>query len=445
MPESLRIAWIGAGPGLEESGGVPGVATELLLGLAKLGHRIDCYLPGTARPLPDRIADADGITMIWGTGDWRWNRWYNRTRIGAFLSGLIGRGLGSLRLRRGLARRHGLEPYDVIYQFSSIEALGMPSSLKHKVPLVIHPETHIAGELHFLLAERGLAVRSQPAHVTALTGCMMALRVLVQRRRIRTASLLICISSVFRDHLLRDYRFPLEGTVVIPNPVRLERFAGLSTDRGIGHPPTVLVLGRIAARKGIEDVVAMAWQLYERGIDARIRVVGGPSLSSDYTKLLEDLPRENSEYAGRLPPSHIPAELARAVVLVQASKYEPFGLTVGEALAAGVPVVATSEVGAIEQIDRAVVSEVKPGDVEGLTSAVAELLGRLRDTPAEIRELARCEAERRFAPEVVCEQISLALEQLIERSSTPGHGKISSARTASNARERARVAHPPRH
>jgi glycosyltransferase involved in cell wall biosynthesis len=435
MPELLRIAWIGAGPGPQESGGVPGVATELLLGLAKLGHRIDCYLPGTSRALPDRIADAEGITMIWGTGDWRWDRWYNRTKIGAFLSGLFSRGLGSLRLRRGLVRRHALEPYDVIYQFSSIEALAMPSSLSHTVPLVIHPETHIAGELHFLLAERGLARRSQPAYVTVLTACMMALRVLVQRRRIRTASLLVCISSVFRDHLLRDYRFPLEDTVVIPNPVRLERFTGLSVDRGVGHPPTVLVLGRIAARKGVDDVIAMAWRLHERGIDARIRVVGGPSLSSDYTKLLEGLPQENSEYVGRVPPADIPAELARADVLVQASKYEPFGLTVGEALAAGVPVVATSEVGAIEQIDRAVVTEVKPGDVEGLTSAVAELLGRLRNTPAEIRRLARSEAERRFAPEVVCEQISIALEQLVERSNAPQtDSEIASVRVPSDAR-----------
>jgi glycosyltransferase involved in cell wall biosynthesis len=436
MPtKSLRIAWIGAGPGTHESGGVPGVATELLLGLAKLGHRIECYLPGTARAVPDRIADADGITIIWGTGDWKWNRWYNRTKIAAFLIGLFNRALGSLRLRRGLARQHALKPYDVIYQFSSIEALAMPSSLRQTVPLVIHPETHIAGELHFLLAERRLALRSQPAYVTALAACMMALRVLVQRRRIRTASLLVCISGVFRDHLLRDYRFPLEDTVVIPNPVRLERFTGFSVDRDIGHPPTVLVLGRVAARKGIEDVIAMAGRLQERGIDARIRVVGGPSLSSDYTKLLEDLPVENSEYAGRIPPADIPAELARADVLVQASKYEPFGLTVGEALAAGVPVVATSEVGAIEQIDRAVVSEVEPGDVEGLTSAVGELLGRLRDTPAEIRELARSEAERRFAPEVVCEQISLALEQLVERSNTPQtDGEIASMRVTSNAR-----------
>jgi glycosyltransferase involved in cell wall biosynthesis len=411
----LRIAWIGAGPGSSESGGVPGVATELLLGLTRLGHEIDCYLPGTERALPKRIVDAERVTVIWGIAKPHRDRWYSRTGIGAFLAGLVSRGVGSVHLRRALVRRHEQEPYDVIYQFSNIEALAMPGSLRDAVPLVIHPETHIAGELRLLLAERRLSLRCQPVYVFVLTVCMMLVRVVVQRRRVRTASLLVCISSVFRDHLLRDYRFPLERTVVIPNPVRLERFTELDISREMGRPPTVLVLGRVAARKGVEDVVAMAWRLQERGVDVRIRVVGGPSLWSDYSALLADLPPASCEYAGRISPADIPAELERADVLLQASKYEPFGLTVGEALAAGVPVVATSEVGAIEQIDRAVVAEVAPGNVAGLASAVTEILARLEEAPAQMRALARSEAQRRFAPQLVSRQISVALQQLVER------------------------------
>lgn len=415
MPaKSLHIAWIGAGPGTRESGGVPGVASELLLGLVKLGHRIDCYMPASERALPDRIAEAGGLSFIWGTGKWRWDRWYSRTRIGVFATGLLTRAVGSFRLRRGLTQQHRSDPYDLIYQFSNIEALAMPASLADSVPLVIHPETHIAGELRFQLAERRLSLRCQPAYVFVLTTCMMLLRVFVQRRKIRDARLLICISSVFRDHLLRDYHFPRQDTVVIPNPVRLDRFTEVDVNREVGQPPTILVLGRIAARKGVEDVIAMAWLLEERGIDVCIRLIGGPSLWSDYSKLLADLPRGSSEYVKRVPPDAIPNELARTDLLLQASKYEPFGLTVAEALAAGVPVVATSEVGAIEHVDRKVVAEVAPGDVEGLAEAVVEMLGRLRSAPAEMRQLAHSEAERLFAPNLVCEQISRALELVVE-------------------------------
>ena len=53
---SLRIAWLGVGPAARESGGVPGVAAELLHGLAGLGHRIDCFSSGSAHELPPRLA-----------------------------------------------------------------------------------------------------------------------------------------------------------------------------------------------------------------------------------------------------------------------------------------------------------------------------------------------------------------------------------------------------
>ncbi|HEX3911281.1 MAG TPA: glycosyltransferase family 4 protein [Solirubrobacteraceae bacterium] len=409
---SLRIAWLGAGPLQEESGGVPGVATELLYGLSELGHRIDCFLPGSERPVPKRLAKLQRLTFVWGTSQWRWNRWYSRTPVARFVSGLLARSVASLRVRREVARRHAREPYDVVYQFSSIEALALPSSMRGKVPLVIQPETHMAGELKALISERRLGARCQPRRELAIVIAVRFVRSLVQRLRIRRASLLVCISSVFRDHLVHDYGFPMRRTTVIPNPVRLERFADVH--RGLGDPPTILVLGRVAVRKGVEDVIAVARILQQRGIEARVRVIGGPDLSSDYTKLLEDLPPENSHYLGRIPPSQVPEELAQSDILLQASKYEPFGLTVAEALAAGVPVVATDEVGAAEQIDPAVAAVVAAGDVEGLVAAIVAMLERLRADAPQTRALARAEAERRYAPALVCREVSLALERLLD-------------------------------
>jgi len=408
---SLRIAWLGPVPGGTAS--ARGAAEELLHGLADLGHRIDCFFPSAGYPIPPELEAHENLRFIWGTSNWKWNKWYSRTSIGAFASGLYARGRGSVRLRRQIAEHHAREPYDLVYQFSSIETPAMPASMRRAVPLVIHPETHIAGELRWLVAERRLGLRCQPAYKLAMVTAIMSVRLLVQRFAIRQASLLICISSVFRDHLIHDYGFPLAKTVVVPNPVRISRFA--NTPRQSGEPPTVLVLGRICVRKGVESVVATARLLLERGVDVRIRVLGNPSLWSDYTKLLDDLPTENSQYAGHVPAAEIPAELARSDILLQASKYEPFGLTVGEALAAGVPVVATSEVGAIEGVERSVAIEVQPGDAEGMAAAIVEMLARIDARPRETELTARAEAVRLFATERVCEQISVALEQLVGR------------------------------
>jgi glycosyltransferase involved in cell wall biosynthesis len=405
----LRIAWLGPGPG--DDGGVSGVAADLLAGLSAEGHRIDCFLPGKQRPLSPRLTAHENLSFIWGTSAWKWDRWYSRAKVAAFVSGLVARALAALRLRQEIARRHSREPYDLIYQFSTIENLAVPSGVAREVPLVIHPETHIAGELRFLIAERRLSWRCQPRYMFAVVAGVMFIRMLVQRVRIRRASLLVCISSVFRDHLVHDYRVAAERTVVIPNPVRVERF--VASESPPGAPAKVLVLGRIAARKGIDDVVALARLLDERRADVHIRIVGGPSLWSDYTPLLEDLPPRISEYAGSRPAAEVPAELAASDLLLQASRYEPFALTVGEALAAGVPVVGTSEVGAIESVERSVAAEVRPGDVEGMADAVIDTLNRLRSDPQVLRSRARGEAERLFAPAVVCRQISEALERLI--------------------------------
>ena len=239
----------------------------------------------------------------------------------------------------------------------------------------------------------------------------MLARSLIQRVRIRRARLLVCISGVFRDHLVHDYRFPADATVVVPNPVRLERFDPARARHS--NPPTVLVLGRIAVRKGVEDVVAVARLLRDRGVAVTIRVVGGPSLWSDYTRLLEDLTPETAEYAGALPASEVPAELERSDALLQASRYEPFALTVAEALASGLPVIATSEVGAGEGVDSSVLTVVAPGDVEAMADAIVAVLERARAEPDRIAATARSEAERLFAPRTVAQSLSEALERLV--------------------------------
>jgi glycosyltransferase involved in cell wall biosynthesis len=416
MPQpSLHIAWLGAGPRSKETGGVPGVATDLLYGLTELGHRVDCMFTGREHELPERLMGRENLTFVWSGTSWRWGGWYNRTRVGPFVTGLLARGLASLRLRREVARRHREDPYDVVYQFNNIETLSLPASVRRSVPLVIHPEVHMRGELRFLIRERRLALRSQPAYELVVAVVVTWLRSLVQHTLIRRAQLLVCISSVFRDHLVRDYGVAPERTVVVPNPVRLSRFEDVDLDRDMQRPPAILVLSRVAVRKGVEEVIEVARLLHERGPAVRIRVIGRASLWSNYIPLLDALP-ENAEFVGALPPDEVPGELARSDVLLQASWYEPFGLTVAEALAAGVPVVATSEVGAIEGVDASVGAVTAPGDVAGMFAEVRSMLERLESSPSQMRRCAREEAERLFAREQVCARISAELLALVAAS-----------------------------
>ena len=75
---ALHIAWLGAGPNAKETGGVPGVAAELLAGFAALGHRVDCFLPVSGGELPPRLEAEPNLRFVRGTIEWRYSRWYSR-------------------------------------------------------------------------------------------------------------------------------------------------------------------------------------------------------------------------------------------------------------------------------------------------------------------------------------------------------------------------------
>jgi glycosyltransferase involved in cell wall biosynthesis len=390
---------------------VSGVATELLEGLADRGHRIDCFFPDSATKLPAQLYDNPNLKFVWSGTKWRWGRWYSRTPLRAFVTGLGYRAIGFARLRSTATRRHTEDPYDLVYQFSNIETLGVPRRLAQSVPLVIHPECHSAGELRWLFAERRLGRHCQPWYQMALVAAVFVARTVVQRVTIQQASLLICISGIFRDHLVSDYRFPRSATLVVPNPVGLERFGELKT--GLGQPPTAVVIGRISVRKGVEQIVALSHLLKERGVEVRLRIVGSHSQWSDYRPLLHGLEPTNTTYVGPLAAEDVPSELKSCDMLIQASKYEPFGLTVAEALAAGVPVIATPEVGAIEGASDLSIVQTPVGDPEALASAVATMLERLRANAQGVRRTARADADRLFSQEIVCQRISDALEGLV--------------------------------
>ena len=120
------------------------------------GSTASCPRPGTR--CPSAIADSERITICWGS---------SRVALGPLVQPHAdhgvpqrhGRCAGSRRCGCAArsSRRHATDPYDVIYQFSTIESLAVPARLTRSVPLVIHPETHAAGELRALIAERRLA------------------------------------------------------------------------------------------------------------------------------------------------------------------------------------------------------------------------------------------------------------------------------------------------
>jgi len=244
-----------------------------------------------------------------------------------------------------------------------------------------------------------------------------------QRRDIARASRVLAISEQFGQLLVADYGIDPSKVTVAENVIDVESFVLTENARPPG-PVRAVVLGRITVRKGLEDLVA-ATQLLE-DLEGRlvIEVIGDHSLWSDYRPLLEDLHPAIATYVGHRRRDLVQATLGSADVLIQASHYEPFGLTVAEALAEGVLVLATAAVGAAERLDPLVAVRVETGNPSALAASLRDLVLRVeRETPSErTARQHRCRqvALERYTSGVVGPIVVTVLrEAATERAITP--------------------------
>lgn len=162
----------------------------------------------------------------------------------------------------------------------------------------------------------------------------------------------IVVGGVFaRDTLLAE-GIPPERIVVNPYGVDWDRFAPSATPAG-GRPLRFLFLGSHLARKGL-PILLEAWRaLGPRRGDAELWLAGpcGPRERA----LIPELP--GLRLLGQVPHADVPGLLAQTDVLVLPSLFEGFGLVLLEALAAGLPFIATPHTGA---------ADLPPGDQFGL-------------------------------------------------------------------------------
>jgi glycosyltransferase involved in cell wall biosynthesis len=154
-----------------------------------------------------------------------------------------------------------------------------------------------------------------------------------------------------------------------------------------GGPFTIFFAGQVGVRKGV-PLLLEAWE--RLGLkDARLLMAGSMSLDEKYLSR-----RAGVEYLGALPRVRLLELMKGADLFVFPSLAEGFGLVIGEAMAAGVPVLTTTNTGGPELISDGREGWCVPAhDVDALAERI-EWAYQNRDALYGMGMLGRRRAER---------------------------------------------------
>jgi glycogen(starch) synthase len=262
--------------------------------------------------------------------------------------------LDALRVVLGRPAR----PVDVVHAHQGEDLATLPlarlAAWRHRCHLVVTVHCSVG----HTLTGRGLRTRL----LRALGGA-------VERAALRRADAVVVLTDRTAAALATD-GVPADRISTVPSGFDPGLFAGRFPDVFAGTArPRIGYVGRLAPQKRADRLVEAFGRMRQ---PASLVVVGdGPDRERVHA-LAAGLPRVH--LSGFVEHTAVPAVLASLDVLVLPSAYEEMGSVLTEAMASGLPVVA-SDVGGIPEVVRSEVTGllVPPGDVDALAAALDRL------------------------------------------------------------------------
>ena len=172
-------------------------------------------------------------------------------------------------------------------------------------------------------------------------------------------------------------------TVVAPPGVMIDpSLAGEAVERRLREPDEpfrLLLVGNMIARKGVETLLQALEQV--GSLDWQLTLVGRTDMEPGYVRRIRDRIARNSwqervRITGPLEGPELAREYQQAHLFVMPSTYEGFGIAYLEAMAFGLPVIASRAGGAVEVVREAENGFlVPPFDPRGVARRIQQVAG----------------------------------------------------------------------
>jgi phosphatidylinositol alpha-mannosyltransferase len=151
----------------------------------------------------------------------------------------------------------------------------------------------------------------------------------------------LAVSEAARSCVLRHFPGPVD---ILPNGVSLDRFRpGLKRlERFDDGTPNILFVGRHDPRKGLPELMAACSALARDSVPFRLIIVGDGRLKRRIEGMASGTLEGRVHFEGRVSNEHLPRYYASSDVFCSPARGgESFGMVLLEAMASGVPIVAT--------------------------------------------------------------------------------------------------------
>jgi glycosyltransferase involved in cell wall biosynthesis len=210
----------------------------------------------------------------------------------------------------------------------------------------------------------------------------------------------IAISGAVEDHLINDFGVSKSKVYRVENGVDLDEFTAPDSDKKIklrkqfdlGAEPIIGMIARLSDVKGPDVLVEAFKRVLENIPDAKLLLVGEGKMECVLRGMVERL--QLQEHVRFFPVVNRTSEMLSLFdIFAMPSRQEGLGLSIMEAQAAGLPVVATRVGGIPSLIENGKTGVlVEPGNSDALAKAIVKLWGdqnQLREIGTAARESIR--------------------------------------------------------
>jgi glycosyltransferase involved in cell wall biosynthesis len=299
--------------------------------------------------------------------------------------------------------------------------------------LIVHGHAHFTVLLAIAAARMlGTAVfmRGESNLMLASTPFRRAARGLLLRGLYRACNAFLYIGRLNREFYLH-HGVPADRLFFVPYTVDNERFArgrearnaeAASLRQALGIAPQAIVVlyaSKLIARKRPLDLLEVHRRLQATDHPTELLIVGDGPLLAEFRCPVESESIPRVHIAGFRNQAELPVFYAAADVMVLPSDDEPWGLVVNEAMAVGVPVIATDRVGAAADLirDGETGFTYRVGDVDALVRHLAAIASdaKLRSRMSEncVRVMKEWSYDQCIIG--ICEALSATLNRSAER------------------------------